>query len=123
MLGGCGREVFAHQARVHQTDPLSCEEARETRIFDEYSDLDVSFLAALREVGARDESACAVDDDALRVQAAKWWPWRQCALVVVEVRAWIAERPVVDEKAAEVSTQVRGRIRPRRNLRHVNEEA
>jgi hypothetical protein len=78
--------ILARHPGVDQPEPLPRQKAGEAGVLNQDTDLDVSLLAALREVGARHERPRAVDHDAFCVQAAPRRPGFQGAPVVVDPR-------------------------------------
>ena len=87
--------------------PLPREVLGERRILNQHARLDVSVLAALREVGAGDEGLQAVDGHSLGVQPAIRGAGARGADVVVE--AWVrrAEGPVCADELGQLGRGVR----------------
>jgi len=94
---------------------------RESRIVEEDSGLDISILAAEREVRARDEGLPRINDDTFGVQAAEVCPfsWTERASIAVKTGNRSPEGPVCRQKSRKLDSTELGLVR-RLDLRLFN---
>src|SRR5207244_4225668 len=102
----CGTVELCNQASFDQAEPLPGKEAREAALLDQHTDLDVSLLSSLREIGARHERFRPIHHDALRVKAPEGRTGLENPLVVVEAWPRLSERPVHRNEPIEVAREM-----------------